>query len=135
MTPLKGVYHAAPSTGLGVTVEITRLARHPLVRVTPAPPADVARCTTYPRHVWDDDPPPARRDASGDQDADGGGNLWEPGEDDAGRERTRSAGPQTPRGKAVMLVVVTVVFLATIMLCCVAISQIAQLYGVDPAHR
>jgi transglutaminase-like putative cysteine protease len=26
VTPLKGVYHGAPSTGLGVTVEITRLA-------------------------------------------------------------------------------------------------------------
>jgi transglutaminase-like putative cysteine protease len=25
VTPLKGVYHGAPSTGLGVTVEITRL--------------------------------------------------------------------------------------------------------------
>ena len=26
VTPLKGVYHGAPSTGLGVTVELTRLA-------------------------------------------------------------------------------------------------------------
>jgi transglutaminase-like putative cysteine protease len=26
VTPLKGVYHGAPSTGLGVTVEVTRLA-------------------------------------------------------------------------------------------------------------
>ena len=88
---------------------------------------------TYPRHVWDDEPPSARRDRTDDQDGDDG-SPWD-GDDDAGRrDEAPSAGPQTPRGKAIMLIVVTVVLLSTIVLCCVAISQAAQLYGVDPAR-
>lgn len=62
--------------------------------------------------MWDEDVPPPR----------GGG------------EADELAGPRTAKAKAGVVLVVTLLMLATLVLCCMGIATAARLIEVSPAH-
>jgi hypothetical protein len=51
-----------------------------------------------------------------------------------GRGGRSTGGPQTPKAKVALVLVVTLVVLATVVLCCMAIDQAARLIDVDPTR-
>jgi hypothetical protein len=98
--------------------------------------------------VWEDEAPRAPgdvarkgvRDGDAFRDKDRVGDVGSDGEafgDRVGYKGGvgRSAGgPQTPKAKVALVLVVTLVVLATVVLCCMAIDQAARLIDVDPTR-
>jgi hypothetical protein len=88
--------------------------------------------------VWDDVAPRApgdgAREGVGDRDGDIGrvGDRNSVGYED--RSGLRTGGQQTPKAKVALVLVVTLVVLATLVLCCMAIGQVARLIEVDPTR-
>jgi hypothetical protein len=106
--------------------------------------------------VWEDEAPRAPGDVAregvrnGDslRDKDRVGDVSSDGEAFGGRDGEAfgdrvgygggvgrsTGGPQTPKAKVALVLVVTLVVLATVVLCCMAIDQAARLIDVDPTR-